>query len=166
MCIISNFDCIGNTNDMKFLSTIKKLMNIGVNSSDLTDTEKSQLNQAVVGMMVEMIRADFVELQKERDVLSDVVCATLGLGAEEAARLIGRAELQSDFSLSLNTQSTVINNFMGREEKRRLICNLWLLANADNELHLLEENLLYEAAEQLGFDRNQVNQVCATATNE
>lgn len=127
--------------------------------SSLENSEKKELNQAIIELMVEMMRADFVELQAEKALLSDFIQKTLIVDNDEAVRIIERAEMRSDFSLSLKSQTTIINNYMPKSEKKRLIANLWQLAGADNEVHLLEKNLLYKVASELGFDKNLVDKI-------
>lgn len=127
--------------------------------SSLENSEKKELNQAIIELMVEMMRADFVELQAEKALLSDFIQKTLTVDNDEAVRIIERAEMRSDFSLSLKSQTTIINNYMPKSEKKRLIANLWQLAGADNEVHLLEKNLLYKVASELGFDKNLVDKI-------
>ena len=144
---------------MKLLNAIKDLFIIDSVPSQLKKSEKKELNQAIVELMVEMVRADFVELQAEKALLSQVIQDTLEVDADRAGEIIERAELRNDYSLSLKNQTAVINNYMPKAEKKKLIANLWQLADADNEIHLLEKNLLYEVASQLGFEKNLVDKI-------
>ena len=127
--------------------------------SDLQKSEKRELNQAIVELMVEMVRADFVELQAEKALLSQVIQETLEVDNERAGEIIERAEMRNDYSLSLKSQTAIINNYMPKQQKKKLIANLWQLADADNEIHLLEKNLLYEVAGQLGLEKNLVDKI-------
>ncbi|WP_395377349.1 TerB family tellurite resistance protein [Marinicella sp. W31] len=144
---------------MKLLNTIKELFKVDTIPSDLQKSEKRELNQAIVELMVEMVRADFVELQAEKALLSQVIQETLEVDAERAGEIIERAEMRNDYSLSLKSQTAVINNYMPKQQKKTLIANLWQLADADNEIHLLEKNLLYEVAGQLGLEKNLVDKI-------
>jgi len=144
---------------MNLLNAIRDLFKLDSIPPNLHKSEKKELNQAIVELMVEMVRADFVELQAEKALLSQVIQDTLEVDADRAGEIIERAEMRNDYSLSLKNQTAVINNYMPKNEKKQLIANLWQLADADNEIHLLEKNLLYEVARQLGFEKNLVDKI-------
>jgi uncharacterized tellurite resistance protein B-like protein len=145
---------------MNILTSIKKLMRLSVISKELTSQESEQLHLAISTLMIEMIRADFIELQKEKKVMHRVITASMDLSDDEADSLIENAEINSDFTISLQSHTTVINDFLSVAEKQTLIKNLWVLANIDDELHKLEFNMLNEVASLLGFNEAQLNQIC------
>ena len=135
-------------------------MRLSVISKELTSQESEQLQLAISTLMIEMIRADFIELQKEKKIMHEVIIASMDLTKEEAEKLIKNAEVHSDFTLSLQSHTSVINNFLSQEEKQTLLKNLWILANIDDELHKLEFNMLSDVAKHLGFNTAQLNQIC------
>ena len=135
-------------------------MRLSVISKELTSQELEQLQLAISTLMIEMIRADFIELQKEKKIMHEVIMASMDLSGSQADALIENAEIHSDFTLSLQSHTAVINNFLSYEEKQTLLKNLWVLANIDNELHQLESNMLDEVAKLLGFNSAQLNQIC------
>jgi uncharacterized tellurite resistance protein B-like protein len=145
---------------MNILTAIKKLMRLSVISKELTSQESEQLQLAISTLMIEMIRADFIELQKEKKIMHEVIIASMDLSEREADKLIENAEVHSDFTLSLQSHTAVINNFLSHDEKQKLIKNLWILANIDDELHKLEFNMLTEVANHLGFSPTQLKQIC------
>ncbi|MCF6300375.1 MAG: TerB family tellurite resistance protein [Proteobacteria bacterium] len=149
---------------MNFIRTVKSLFNTNQVNDTLSELEKKELNQAIVELMLEMVRADFIELYSEKTLLSQLIEEVLGVDVVEIKRYIERAELRTDFSLSLQTQTNVINNYMGRDEKSNLLVKLWDLANADNELHLLEENLIYKVGHLLGFNKSHIDKICNIAS--
>ncbi len=144
---------------MSVLTSIKKLMRLSDISKELTSQESEQLHLALTTLMIEMIRADFIELQKEKKIMLDVITAGMDLSDEEANSLIENAEVNSDFTLSLQSHTSVINNFLTGAKKKTFMKNLWVLANIDNELHKLEFNLLNKVGELLGFSQAQLNQI-------
>ncbi|HHL31511.1 MAG TPA: TerB family tellurite resistance protein [Oceanospirillales bacterium] len=146
---------------MKFLASIKKLMRLSVISKELSKQESEQLQLAISTLMIEMIRADFIELQKEKKIMHDVLTASMDLSEKEADLLIENAEINSDFTISLQSHTAVINNYLSPNEKQTLLKNLWILANIDDELHKLEFNMLNEVATLLGFNAAQLKQICA-----
>jgi uncharacterized tellurite resistance protein B-like protein len=145
---------------MNIFASIKKLMRLSVISKELTSQELEQLQLAISTLMIEMIRADFIELQKEKKIMHEVITASMDLSDSQADVLIENAEIHSDFTLSLQSHTSVINNFLSYEEKQTLLKNLWVLANIDNELHQLESNMIDEVAKLLGFNPSQLNQIC------
>ncbi|MBL4660400.1 MAG: TerB family tellurite resistance protein [Alcanivoracaceae bacterium] len=145
---------------MSVFTSIKKLMRLSVISKELTSQESEQLQLAISTLMIEMIRADFIELQKEKKIMHEVITASMDLSDDEADLLIENAEINSDFTISLQAHTAVINNFLSVQEKQTLIKNLWVLANIDNELHKLEFNMLNEVATHLGFSKTQLKQIC------
>lgn len=145
---------------MNILTSIKKLMRLSVISKKLTSQESEQLHLSMATLMMEMIRADFIELQKEKKIMYDVITASMDLSPFETDKLVENAEIHSDFTLSLQSHTSVINNFLSSHEKQTLIKNLWILANIDDELHQLEFNMIQDVALQLGFSTSQLNQIC------
>ena len=145
---------------MNILSAVKKLMRLSVISKELTSQESEQLQLAISTLMIEMIRADFIELQKEKKIMHEVLSASMDLSQLETDKLIENAEIHSDFTLSLQSHTAVINNFLSFEEKLMLMKNLWILANIDDELHELESNMLNEVSNLLGFNSTQLDQIC------
>jgi uncharacterized tellurite resistance protein B-like protein len=135
-------------------------MRLSVISKELTSQESEQLQLAISTLMIEMIRADFIELQKEKKIMHDVITASMDLTDLEADKLIESAEINSDFTISLQSHTSVINNFLSTDEKQTLIKNLWILANIDDELHKLEFNMISDVAKHLGFSQIQLNQIC------
>jgi len=145
---------------MNILASIKKLMRLSVISKELTSQESEQLQLAISTLMIEMIRADFIELQKEKKIVHEVIIASMDLSSVEADKLIENAEINSDFTISLQSHTAVINNFLSTNDKQMLLKNLWILANIDNEYHKLEFNMLNEVATHLGFNQSQLDQIC------
>ncbi|MFK8011608.1 MAG: TerB family tellurite resistance protein [Marinicellaceae bacterium] len=145
---------------MNILTSIKKLMRLSVISKELTSQESEQLQLAISTLMIEMIRADFIELQKEKKIMHDVITASMDLSTSEADKLIENAEIHSDFTISLQSHTSVINNFLSANEKQTFIKNLWVLANIDDELHKLEFNMLKDVAKHLGFSESHLYQIC------
>lgn len=145
---------------MNILDAIKKLMRLSVISKELTSQELEQLQLAISTLMIEMMRADFIELQKEKKIMHEVLSASMDLSPKETDKLIENAEVHSDYTISLQSHTAVINNFLSSAEKQMLIKNLWVLANIDDELHKLEFNMLQEVAILLGFSPAQLKQIC------
>ncbi|MCX7552946.1 TerB family tellurite resistance protein [Marinicella sp. S1101] len=145
---------------MNLLSSIKSLLKLNPTEKQLSDTEQRELNQAIVELMIEMVKADFVELYAEKTVLAHYLSQKLGLSKQDINDYIEAAEMRTDFSISLETQTNVINNYLGTEQKQELLRHLWSLAIADNEVHLLEKNLFYKAGQLMGVKKAQLDSIC------
>ena len=145
---------------MRILTSIKKLMRLSDISQQLTSQETEQLQLAMCTLMIEMMRADFIELQKEKNFVQEVIASSMDLSESAAFDLLKKAKIQSDYTLSLQAHTAVINNFLSVAEKQVFLKNLWTLANSDNELHQLELNMLSEIATELGFTAAQLKQIC------
>jgi len=145
---------------MKLFNYIKSLLSINSVQRVLDADEEKELNHAIVELMLEMVKADFVELHAEKKALSYYLSKTLGLQKNKADQYIEDAELRINFSISLESQTNVINNYLNKEQKVELMNHLWRLAIADNQVHLLEENLFYKAGQLLGIKKNQLDEIC------
>lgn len=145
---------------MNFFSSIKSLLQLDPKDKQLDKAEQRELNHAIVELMLEMVKADFVELYAEKTALATYLSNTLEMSKQDAARYIEAAEMRTDFSISLESQTNVINNYLGNIQKIDLMKHMWTLAVADNEVHLLEQNLFYKAGHLLGIKKPQLDEIC------
>jgi len=151
---------VSNLSVMNLFQTIKSLLGGQEGPRQLSEEENEELNHAIVELMLEMVKADFVELHAEKQALSGYLSETLGMPKEAVESYIEAAEVRINFSISLESQTNVINNYLGKEQKVELMNQLWQLAIADNQIHLLEENLFYKAGQQLGIKKAQLDEIC------
>ena len=148
---------------MNLLQRLKSVLKVSVSDKPLSKSEKNELNHAIVELMLEMVRADFVELHTEKTTLIALLSESLELSSEEVIEYIDKAELRADFSLSIKSQTNVINNYLGRSEKAELLSKMWQLAYADDELHFLESNLIEQAAQLMGFNQQELQSLCQSS---
>ncbi len=159
LCIISILR-LTSSNSMNFASTVKALLKLDTIRQALSEEEQKELNLAITELMLEMIRADFIELHKEKKVLIELLSESFNMERNVVLAHIEKAELRADFSLSIKTQTNVINNYLNKTEKAVLLKNMWLLAKADDELHLLETQLIDKAGQLLGFSPQELSGLC------
>ena len=157
------FSDIINLSGMNLFSSIKSLLKFTPSERQLNDDEQSELNHSIVELMMEMVRADFVELYAEKTALAEYLSIKLGLSEENVTQYIEAAEMRAEFSISLESQTNVINNYLGHTQKIDLMRHLWALAVADNEVHLLEQYLFFKAGDLLGLKKAQLEDICQTA---
>jgi len=151
---------VSNLSVMNLFQTIKSLLGGQEGPRQLSEEENEELNHAIVELMLEMVKADFVELHAEKQALSGYLSETLGMPKEAVESYIEAAAVRINFSISLESPTNVINNYLGKEQKVELMNQLWQLAIADNQIHLLEENLFYKAGQQLGIKKAQLDEIC------
>jgi uncharacterized tellurite resistance protein B-like protein len=111
-----------------------------------TETEL-QLAAAVLCMAV--MRGDHECRQDEHRALYRAVEDLTGLGPDDTARLLRRAEEQFAASRSLHELAGQIRASFSRERKCRLLESLWRVAYADAELSGHEEYLVRKIADLL-----------------
>jgi len=145
---------------MNLFSSIKSLLKLNPSQRRLNEDEQSELNHSIVELMMEMVRADFVELYAEKTALAEYLSLKLGLSEGDVTQYIEAAEMRAEFSISLESQTNVINNYLGHVQKVDLMRHLWALAVADNEVHLLEQYLFYKAGDLLGLKKAQLEEIC------
>ena len=145
---------------MNLLNSIKSLLRVNQGKKELNVDESKELNHAIVELMLEMVKADFVELHAEKKALSVYLSQSLNLPKEQVVEYIEAAEDRINFSISLESQTNVINNYLAKEQKLELMNHLWQLAIADNQIHLLEENLFYKAGALLGIKKSLLTTIC------
>ncbi len=159
------FKSVINHSVMNLLNSIKSLLQLNQGKKELSMDESKQLNHAIVELMLEMVKADFVELHAEKKVLAEYLSHSLNLPKVDVDEYIEAAEDRINFSISLESQTNVINNYLGKEQKIELMNHLWQLAIADNQIHLLEENLFYKAGSLLGIKKSLLAGICQHANH-
>lgn len=154
------FKSVINHSVMNLLNSIKSLLKVNQGKKELSMNESKELNHAIVELMLEMVKADFVELHAEKQALAVYLSQSLNIPKEEVDVYIEAAEQRINFSISLESQTNVINNYLAKEQKIELMNHLWQLAIADNQIHLLEENLFYKAGGLLGIKKSLLTSIC------
>ncbi|MCB1582671.1 MAG: TerB family tellurite resistance protein [Xanthomonadales bacterium] len=154
------FNHTSNISGMNLFNSLKAILQTDQKPMVLNAEESKELNQAIVELMLEMVKADFVELHAEKKVLSSYLSHSLNLPLEKANQYIEEAEVRINFSISLESQTNVINNYLNKLQKIKLMEQLWKLAIADNQVHLLEEHLFYKAGDLLGIKKAALEQIC------
>jgi len=145
---------------INLLNSIKSFFVPKSSKMTLNSDQKDQLNQAIICLLTEMVKADYVELTVEKMVLNTHLTEQLSLTRAKANQYLAQANITSQVSVSLRPQTEVINEFLSTEDKHSLMVQLWQIATADGEIHLLETHTFYQAGEQLGFSKSQLDRIC------
>ena len=104
---------------------------------------------AIAVLLVEVLRADHVQGDAERDAVLKLLRECSGLGAGEASALLAEAERTANEDVSLHRHVETLNQTLDHEARRRILLALWQVAYADGELHPWEEHLLRRLADLL-----------------
>lgn len=107
-------------------------------------SQRFRLTAAV--LLVEVMRADPEVKDEERTVVRAALQGTFGLSLDETEELVRLAEAEADAATSLYEFTRLVDEGLPREEKKRIVELMWLVAFADAEKHPLEEHLIRRIA--------------------
>lgn len=138
---------------MKLWHTIRE--NLVPRREPSTEVRK-QLRLATGALLIEMSRADFQVTAEERTSLARALRDVFELDAGQTRKLVEEAQHDSQAAVSLSIYTSLIDEHADRQERIRLIEQLWKVAYADGELHRLEERLVLRVAKLLGVPAKQV----------
>lgn len=105
-----------------------------------------RLRLAAAALLVEVMRADPEVKDQERTVVRTALQGTFGLSLAETEELVRLAEDEADAATSLYEFTRLVDEGLPREEKKRIVELMWLVAFADAEKHPLEEHLIRRIA--------------------
>lgn len=106
--------------------------------------QRFRLTAAV--LLVEVMRADPEVRDEERTVVRTALQGTFGLSVADTEELVRLAEAEADAATSLYEFTSLVDEGLPREEKKRIVELMWLVAFADAEKHPLEEHLIRRVA--------------------
>jgi uncharacterized tellurite resistance protein B-like protein len=107
------------------------------------------LNLAVAALLVEVLRADYDVSSDERRQVLDSIGRVLGLDAAQCAALLAEAEHTVDRSHDLHQFTSEVNRSLDHVEKRRLVEQLWRVAQSDSIVHKYEEHIIRRVCDLL-----------------
>ncbi len=107
------------------------------------------LRLAFGALLLEMARADFNLHPSELSVMAESLQQSFGLTRAQTRELLEEAESDADVSVSLQQYTSLLNEHLEHEEKLDLLQRLWAIAEADGEVHHLEEMLFGRVGELL-----------------
>lgn len=111
------------------------------------ESERRQLEMAVAGLLLEMVRADLKERTGERGAVRDALQALFGLGADESESILGQAAAHR--YTSYFGPVGVVKRLLGLEERTALVEQLWRVAFADGDLDPYEDHFVRKIAHLL-----------------
>jgi uncharacterized tellurite resistance protein B-like protein len=117
--------------------------------AESAESEQHRARLAAAALLVEVTRCDDRVSAEERAELFATMERKFGLESTEAAQLIELAEEEARQAIDMYQFTAQINRLFSREQKQRLIEELWRVAYADEVLHHHEEYLIRRIADLL-----------------
>ncbi|HWA12532.1 MAG TPA: TerB family tellurite resistance protein [Burkholderiales bacterium] len=111
------------------------------------ENERAQLELAVAGLLLEMMRVDFEEKSEEAAAVRDALAAMFGLDAAAAQALVARAGAHR--YTSYFGPVGIIKRLLGLEQRVVLVEHLWRIAFADARLDPYEDHFVRKIAHLL-----------------
>ena len=118
-------------------------------STETAGDPAQQLHLTAAVLLVEVMRADSEVKDEERTVVRTALQGTFGLSLADTEELVRLAEAEADAATSLYEFTSLVDKGFSREEKKRLVELMWLVAFADAEKDPLEEHLIRRVADLL-----------------
>lgn len=133
------------------LSNLKQFFNTHLQSLDKMGEQDSEtaLKLAAAVLFVEVMHADHQVQDVEQQAVCQAISKTFDLTETEAEELFQLAEERVRDVTSLHEFTSLINRVFTREQKVKLVEQMWVVVFSDNELDSHEEHLVRRTAELL-----------------
>jgi uncharacterized tellurite resistance protein B-like protein len=108
---------------------------------------------AVAALLVHCMAVDGAIDSDEEAILRQVLGDEYGLSGKELDTLIATATEADNQAVDLYRFTSVIKRDLDREQRARVVEQLWKMVYADGTVHEFEDNLVWRIAELLGIER-------------
>ncbi|WP_439503128.1 TerB family tellurite resistance protein [Methylophaga sp.] len=109
---------------------------------DTGDAAHLSVKLAAAALMIEVIAADYHFKDEERDMLLSILQKRFSLDKDAAESLLAEAEQAHKSATDYFAFTSEINHRYSQKKKVELIHILWQLANADQEIHQIEQHVI------------------------
>ncbi|MDO8825795.1 TerB family tellurite resistance protein [Methylophaga sp.] len=113
-----------------------------LSDDDTGDVAHVSVKLAAAALMVEVIAADYHFKDEEREMLLNILQKRFSLDKNAAESLLQEAEQAHKSATDYFAFTSEINRRFSQKKKIELIHILWQLANADNEIHQIEQHVI------------------------
>jgi uncharacterized tellurite resistance protein B-like protein len=144
---------------------ISQLMNRNKEDDDVLPDERT-IQCAAVALLVETMKADYVDDPLEEKVMLDSVKELYSLSDKDSAQLIEDAKQMADSAVSLQGFTRLLHEQLEVSEKERVISAMWKVALADNNLDRYEDYIISKISELLYIDRSRLMKLKNDAKSE
>ena len=118
--------------------------------------EEKRLQIATCALLIEIAKADSEFTEDERKKIISVMKNTFNLEKDYADELLELSEEKIKESISIYEFSTTINQNFSKEEKFRLLENLWRLIYIDETLNAHEDHLIKKIGNTLNMEHKNI----------
>lgn len=126
------------------------------NNPTLAECKDIESKIAISLLMAHLIPADGKVLDCETDLLAKLVARRFGVEQSVVREFMAMTELNRRQSVTIETLAAKIKSQYNEKTLNCLIRDLWDIALVDDDLHALEETMIYHVADKLGLRRRDV----------
>ena len=128
----------------------KWISHFQVATSDGPEPDEYWMERLCALLLVEIARSDLTIDDEEVDTIKQALQASSqSIGVEELDDIISTAKRDAAAATSLHEQLRQINSNFSREQKLKLVEQMWRVAFADGDLDKYEEHMIRELCELL-----------------
>lgn len=125
------------------LNKLKQLLQRELlNDNDNGDAMPLSVKLAAAALMIEVISADYHFKDEERDMLLAILQKRFSIDKSAAESLLQEAEQAHKAATDYFAFTSEINRSYSQEKKIELVHFFWQLANADQEVHQIEQHVI------------------------
>ncbi len=124
-------------------------------AADPRKRQQHEPSLAIAVLMIELMRMDGHEHERELARLLSLLQQRLGLDDVNLRKLVERARQEASMALDIQQFTRAIVAEFDTEERIGMLADLWRLALADQHLDPREEQLLRRIGELLGLSHRQ-----------
>ncbi|MDB5522668.1 MAG: hypothetical protein JWM58_431 [Rhizobium sp.] len=125
---------------------------------DAPVAEPDSVAVAVIALALNVIQADGIVADSEKDMLESVIRAYFNLSKGEFDVMLNAARRQEEDAIDLFRFTSRVNRALDERQKAEFIGMLWQIVHADNSRNELEDHLVWRIAELIGVSgRERVN---------
>jgi uncharacterized tellurite resistance protein B-like protein len=135
------------------IGKLRQILEEALAGTSPTPASGHDLRVATAALLLEMARADRDQAPEERDAALGVLTRHFALEQDAAQTLLERAEGEVEGSVSLYEFTSVLNETLSSEERRRIVELVAEVAAADGHFDKHEQHLLSKLADLLHLRR-------------
>jgi uncharacterized tellurite resistance protein B-like protein len=143
------------------IERLKRLLASGLADDRTGEETRPDLRLATAALLLEMARADRTESSGERDAATELLARHFRIEQGAAERLLGEADQLVEGSVSLFDFTSVLNETLSNEERRRVVQMIAEVAAADGRFDKFEQHLLARLADLLHLRRAEYSTIRA-----
>ncbi len=136
---------------------LKKLLSFDVNQEKMNKVDNTHKIQiATCAMLLEIANADNEFQNVEKNLIISILQYEFQLSDEETNELIKKTEDEINKSIDLWQFTNLINKNFNKEEKLKILENVWKVIYADGRLDQYEDYLVHKIANLLRLSHEQL----------